>query len=101
MPNANPRSSEYGTCQTVKAGLWPWLAGKGPSHLSMCSDFARQRSEEKGFWTRLSSNRAKEGLSQPNKESVDSRRFSQPPCCSVNRRLDRRVDAYLSGLAAP
>ena len=23
-----PLSSEYGTCKTTKAGLWPWVSGK-------------------------------------------------------------------------
>ena len=26
--SVRPLSSEYGTCQTVKARFWPWLSGK-------------------------------------------------------------------------
>ena len=39
-------SSEYGTCKTVKTGLWPWPSGKSPSNFSMCSLFARKRLQE-------------------------------------------------------
>jgi len=29
-PETRPPSSEYGTCKTVTARLWPWLAGSNP-----------------------------------------------------------------------
>jgi len=38
-----PLSSECGTCETVKAILWPWLSCKSPQNISRCSLFARRR----------------------------------------------------------
>ena len=31
-----PLPREYGTCETVKARLWPWLSGRGPYSLWSC-----------------------------------------------------------------
>jgi len=38
-----PLPSAYGTCKTVKAGLWPCLRGKSPRNVQRCSLFDWKR----------------------------------------------------------
>ena len=47
-PSPSPSTfSEHGTHTTVKAKIWPWLAGKSPQSLLRCSLLARQRTSER------------------------------------------------------